>query len=89
MSKSIVQGYYNYSMQKTARKTTKYSRNETILKIGHLGKAITFAWAIAFPKYSIWAKNLNCLKHVKIDCSTLLKIFFAKNRPKKYQTLKT
>ena len=27
-------------MQKTARKNTKYSRNVTILKIGHLAKAI-------------------------------------------------
>ena len=29
-------------MQKTARKNAKYSRNETILKIGHLAKAIDF-----------------------------------------------
>ena len=35
-------------MQKTARKNTKYSRNETILKIGHLPKAIAHAKAIAF-----------------------------------------
>ena len=28
--------------EKTARKNTKYSRNETILKIGHLAKAIAF-----------------------------------------------
>ena len=27
-------------MQKTARENTKYSRNETLLKIGHLAKAI-------------------------------------------------
>ena len=54
------------SVQKTARKNTKYFRNETMLKIGHLAKSIGFAWAIAFAKYSIWAKILNCLKHVKI-----------------------
>ena len=42
-------------MQKTARKNTKYFRNETMLKIGHLAKSIAFA------KYSIWAKILNCL----------------------------
>ena len=54
-------------MQKTARKNTKYYRNETTLKFGHLAKAIAFAWAITFAKYSILGKNLNCLKHVKID----------------------
>ena len=54
-------------MQKTARKNTKYSTSEKMLKIGHLAKAIAFAWAIAFAKYPIWAKNLKSLKHVKID----------------------
>ena len=29
--------------KKTAKKNTKYSRNETILKIGHHAKAIAFA----------------------------------------------
>ena len=38
-------------MQKTARKNTKYSRNETILKAGHHAKAITHA------KSSLWIKN--------------------------------
>ena len=38
-----------------------------MLKIGHLAKGISLAWAIVFAKYSIWAKNLNCLKHVKIN----------------------
>ena len=40
MSKSILQIIYGCSVQKTARKKTKYSRNETILKIGHHAKAI-------------------------------------------------
>ena len=35
MSKSILQIIYNCSVQKTAPKNTKYSRNENILKIGH------------------------------------------------------
>ena len=67
MSKSILYSHWSNSVQKTARKNTKYSRNETMLKMGHLARYIAFAWAIAFAKYSIWAKNLNCLKHVKID----------------------
>ena len=35
MSKSILQIIYSCFLQKTAPKTTKYSRNESILKIGH------------------------------------------------------
>ena len=35
MSKSILQIIYSCSLQKTAQKTTKYSRNESIFKIGH------------------------------------------------------
>ena len=54
-------------MQKTSEKNTKNSENETMLKIGHLAKAIAFERAIAFAKYSIWVKNLNWLKHVKMD----------------------
>ena len=37
--------------KKTARKNTKYSKNEKILKIGHLAKAIAHA------KWSVWVKN--------------------------------
>ena len=33
------------------KKKTKYSRNETIFKVGHLTKAIAFA------KWSVWVKN--------------------------------
>ena len=51
MSKSILQIIYRCSVQKTAPKSTKYSRNETILKIGHHLKAIAHA------KSSLWLKN--------------------------------
>ena len=51
MSKSILQIIYSCSVQKTAPKNTKYSRNETILKIGHHAKAI------AYEKSSLWLKN--------------------------------
>ena len=66
MSKSILYSHWSNSVQKTARKNTKYSRNETMLKIGHLAKSIAFAWAIAFAKYSIWANIFYCLRHVKM-----------------------
>ena len=45
-------------MQKTARKSTKYSGNETVLKSGHLAKALAHAKATAFGKFSIWVENL-------------------------------
>ena len=45
MSKSILYSHWSNSVQKTARKNTKYSSNETMLKIGHLAKSIAFAWA--------------------------------------------
>ena len=54
MPKTIPQEHQSCSVQKTGRKNTKYSRNETILKIGHLAKAIAYARAIAFAKWSVW-----------------------------------
>ena len=51
MSKSILQIIYSCSLQKTAPKHTKYSRNESIFKIGHHAKAIAHA------KSSLWLKN--------------------------------
>ena len=53
MSKSILQMIWSCSLEKTALKNTKYSRNETILKIGHHAKAIAHA------KSSLWVKNSN------------------------------
>ena len=51
MFKSILQIISNCFVQKTAPKKTKYSRNETILKMGHHAKAIAHA------KSSRWVKN--------------------------------
>ena len=51
MSKSILQIVYSCSVQKISPKHTKYSRKETILKIGHHAKAIAHA------KSSLWVKN--------------------------------
>ena len=51
MSKFILQIIYSCSVQKTAPKKTKYSRNETILKIGHHAKAKAHA------KSSLWVRN--------------------------------
>ena len=51
MPKSILQTINTNCVQKTAQKSTKYARNETILKIGHHAKAIAHA------KSSLWVKN--------------------------------
>ena len=53
----MLQDYLSCSVQKTAPKNNKYWRNETILKIGHLAKAIAHAKSIAFGKWSVWVKN--------------------------------
>ena len=57
MSKSILQIIYSCSLQKTAPKNTKYSRNESILKIGHHAckgyspcKILTLAQKLKFQK---------------------------------------
>ena len=61
MPKTCEKPFYNNNRvvlsRKTAPKNTKYSRNETILKIGHLAKAIAFAWAVAFARRSVWVQN--------------------------------
>ena len=79
MSKSILQIIYSYSLQKTAPKNTKYSRNESILKISHYAKAIANA------KSSLWLKNSNSKKHNKIHITNHLQLFCAKNRFKKHE----
>ena len=43
--------------KKTAPKHTTYSRNETILKIGHLTKAIAHVKAIGLAIWSLSVKN--------------------------------
>ena len=43
-------------MEKTAGKNTKYSRNETILKIGHLANAIAHAKAMALQNVQFGSK---------------------------------
>ena len=57
MSKSILQIIYSCSVQKTAPKNTKYSRNESILKLGHHAckgyspcKILTLAQKLKFQK---------------------------------------
>ena len=51
MSKSILKIISSCLLLKPALKNTKYSRNETILKIGHLAKPIAHA------KSSLYGEN--------------------------------
>ena len=87
MRKTILQEQHTCSLQKTARKNTHYWRNETILKIGHLAKAIAHAKAIAFAKWSVSVKNLKCQKHAKHHSTKTPELFCAKNCSKKNQIL--
>ena len=57
MRKTIPQEHYKCSVQKTARKNTKYSRNATIFKIGYITKALGHAKAIAFAEWSVWIQS--------------------------------
>ena len=57
ISKSILQIIYSVSVQNSAPKNTKYSRNESILKIGHYAckryspcKILTLAQKLKFQK---------------------------------------
>ena len=78
MSKSILQIISSCCVQKSAPKNTKYSRNESILKISH------HANALAFAKSSLCVKNCNSKKHFKIYSTNHLELFCAKNRCKKH-----
>ena len=69
IAKSVLQIIYICALQKTARKNTKYSRNETILKIGHYAKAIAHA------KSPLCVKNYNSKKHVKIHSTNDIGMF--------------
>ena len=77
MSKSIPQIILSCCVLKTAPKSTKYSRNETILKIGHYAKVIALA------KSSLWVKSENSKKYVKIHSTKHFELLGAKNRCKK------
>ena len=70
---------------KNRSKNTKYSRNETILKISHLAKAIAHAKAIAFAHWSVWVKNSKFQKHPKNHSARTLDLLCAKDRSKKHQ----
>ena len=80
MSKSILQIIYSCSVQKTARKKTKYSRNATIFKVGHHAKAVAHA------KSSVWVKKKNSKKLLKIHSTNHSQLLCEKkNFSKKHQ----
>ena len=87
MRKTILQQQQSCSVQKSARKNSKYWRKKTLLKIDHKAKAIAHAKAIAFAKCSVWVKKLKCQKHAKNKSTRTAQLFCAKNGTKKHQIL--
>ena len=79
MRKNILQEHQSCSVQKTVRKNAKYSRNETLSKIGHLAKTISPA------KWSGWTKNEKCQKDAKNHPTRTVELFCAKDGAKKRQ----
>ena len=65
MRKTILQQHFSWSVQNTAKKNIKYSRNETILKMSHLAKAIAHAEAIAFAKLVTFRQKLKMQKNMR------------------------
>ena len=57
MRKTIPQEHQSCSVKKPARKNTKFSRNERIMKIAFEARAVAHARAIAFAKCSVWVKS--------------------------------
>ena len=53
-------------MQETARKNTKYLRNEPTFKIGHLAKALAHGMAVVFAKCPVKSKIKNAKNMGKI-----------------------
>ena len=82
--KTILQDYKSCSVQKTARKNTKYSRNERILKVGRLAKASAHAKGIAFSKWPVWVKNYKGQKYATNHPTGLQELLCGKNRSKKH-----
>ena len=81
MRKTILQQQHSCSVKKTARKSAKYWRNETILKIAYLAKPIAFA------NCPVWVKNYKCQKHLKNHPTRIAEFFCAKNGSKKHHIL--
>ena len=72
MPKMNLQEELSCSVQKTARKNSQYSRNETILKINHFGKSIAHA------KWAVWVKNSFVQKDAEKEFTRTIKLFCAK-----------
>ena len=85
MRKNILQEHQSCSVQKTARKNTKYSRNEIILKIGHFAKAKAHAKAIAFANCQPGSKFKNSKNMQKNHSTRTVDLFCAKDGARKRQ----
>ena len=84
MRKTILQEYCSCSLQKSAPKNTKYSRNETILKIGHLAKALAHAMTLAFENRQFRSKLKNAKNMQKTILQQYCSCSLQKKRSKKH-----
>ena len=72
-------------MQKTARKKTKYWRNEKISKISHLAKAIAHAKSLENGQFGSKIKNGKNMRKTMLQ--DYMSCSVQKNRSKKHQIL--
>ena len=72
ITKTILQEHWSCSVQKTALRSTKHSKKQTISKIGHLANAIAYAKARTLAKCSVRIKKIkkpkNITKTILQDC---------------------
>ena len=87
MPKTCENPFYNnikvLLCKKQIEKNTKYSRNETSLKIGHLAKAIAHAKAIAFAKWSVFGQKLKMPKTCEKPFYKNIKVLLCKKQIEK------
>ena len=69
-------------MQKTAAKNTEYSRNETILKIGHHAKAISPCKILTLGQKLKFEKQIHSTNHLKCSCKIIWSCFLTLGQKK-------
>ena len=72
----------------TARKNTKYSKNEAILETDHLAKGYSLCKGIAFEKCQFGSKIKIAKDMKKNHSSRTFELFFAKNRSEKHKNIR-
>ena len=77
MRKTTLQLHLSCSVQKTAPKNSKYSKNDRFWKMAKIGH---HAKAIAFPKWSVWVENYDSQNHAKKTLYNHTRVVLCKKR---------